>query len=547
MRKSRAALAACIVLCLPAFLSAQDVNRKELESTKGKTIEFVNYVGPHKVVDTKAQIRAIGQDMGRAVSGGAKQAGDLARYGVIHAVDPSVKTGFDADILYLGKGAGVDHVRNLRWIISGYLEKAYGYSAADADTLAFFITIYDAVYRGDTDYFASRYKKVVTGYLTKENAGLSTRWDEWADKSRIVIPLGADAASGAISAVSTTKLTEEKVTEELRKTPGAGVDERKDIVGIKEKEVQQGEKAAAAKQAEADKADAQLAADKAKLEADKKALDDRKAAAEAQPGDKGSGVTAAVDEKGTDAEAAKAAKEKEQQAIAEQEKAVAAQEKSVAEQQKAVDEKKADAAQAKNDVETKKAEISDDRKKIAEDQQKAINAENGAAGTPEKAVSKGTFIEALSLSQPWARLLSLNLESGGTLGKSELNTIHIGTLVKSDNAYYCIAGSTIGTGAVRLTSVNADTLAVAAEGKDDISASSFLVLQDGSLYAIVIKGGRYYLGRFGTDLKLQAQSEQPVHPFTALEFRPDGAVVQLAEGGFAFLDKDSLKQKKVLK
>jgi hypothetical protein len=558
MRNSRAALslAACIALCLPAFLSAQDVNRKEIESTKGKTIEFVNYVGPHKVVDTKAQIRAIGQGMGSAVSGGAKQSGDLARYGVIHAVDPSVKTGFDADILYLGKGAGVDHVRNLRWIIAGYLEKAYGYSAADADTLAFFITIYNAVYRGDTDYFASRYKKVVTGYLTKDNAGLSMRWDEWADKSRIVIPLGADAATGNVSAVSTTKLTEEKVTEELRKTPGSGVDERKDIVGIKEKEVQQGEKTAAAKQAEADKADAQLAADKAKLEADKKALDDRKAAAaeadkaaaDKAASDKAAGVTAAVDQKGTDAEAAKAAKDKEQQAIADQEKAVAVQEKSVAEQQTAVDAKKADAAQAQNDVTTKKEEISSDRQKIAEDQQKAINSETtGAAGVPEKAVSKGTFIEALSLSQPWARLLSLNLESGGTLGKSELNTIHIGTLVKGDNAYYCIAGSTIGTGAVRLTSVNADTLVVAAEGKDDISAGSFLVLQDGSLYAVVIKAGRYYLGRFGSDLKLLAQSEQPVHPFTALEFRPDGAVVQLAEGGFAFLDKDSLKQKKVLK
>jgi hypothetical protein len=545
MRNPRAALslAAIIAFCLPAaMLPAQDVNRKELESTRNKTIEFINYVGPHTVVDTKAQIRAIGQGMGVAVKAGSKQAGDLARYGVIHAVDPSIKTGFDADIMYLGKGAGVDHIRNLRWIISGYLEKAYGYSAADADTLAFFITIYNAVYRGDTDYFASRYKKVVLGYLSKQNAGLSMRWDEWPDKSRIVIPLGIDAGTGKLSSVSTTKLTEEKVTEELRKTPGAGIDERKDIVGIKEREVKEGEKDAAAKSAEAAKDEEKLAAEKAALAEDKKALEERKAAA-----DSGDGVTAAVSEKGTDAEAEKAAKDKEAAAIASEEKAIAEREKAVAEKEKAVEEKKAEAGVAEGNVEKKKEEIETDRQKIAADQQKAINAENGAAGTPEKAVSKGTFIEALSLSEPWARLLQLNMDSGGTVLKSDLNTIHIGTLLESGNAYYCIAGSTAGTGAVRLVSLNAETLAQSAQGKDDISAGSFLTLQDGSLYAVMVKGGRFYLGRFGTDLTLKAQSDQPVHPFTALEFRPEGAVVQLAEGGFAFLDKGDLKTKKVLK
>ena len=72
-------------------------------------------------------------------------------YYVIHAVDPNTKEKLDADILIIGENAQVDHVQNLRRILSSYLSSAYDYSRQDADTLAHFITVYNAVYRSKMD------------------------------------------------------------------------------------------------------------------------------------------------------------------------------------------------------------------------------------------------------------------------------------------------------------------------------------------------------------------------------------------------------------
>ena len=51
--------------------------------------------------------------------------GNKAKYYVIHAVDPNEKGKLDADILFIGADATVDHITNLRRIIGSYLEAAY--------------------------------------------------------------------------------------------------------------------------------------------------------------------------------------------------------------------------------------------------------------------------------------------------------------------------------------------------------------------------------------------------------------------------------------
>ena len=151
---------ALMALSLPIF--ALNVDETEILTIESRTIEFINYVGPHDRIDSAEEIREIGRALGRSIAAGAQRAGEAGRYLVIHAVDPSLNVGLDTDILVVGEGAYVDHVRNLRRILAGYLETAYGYSPADADTLALFVTIYNAVYRGNMSYFSAMYKPVVT-------------------------------------------------------------------------------------------------------------------------------------------------------------------------------------------------------------------------------------------------------------------------------------------------------------------------------------------------------------------------------------------------
>ena len=204
MKMSKYALSAlktmigAVILTAISFPAFAQVDRDELKDLP--PVVFINYEGPHARVDTREEIRQIGVVLGRQITEREKglaptlaamnqeqkrtytykfEVGGLNRYFVIHCVSGAENDKLDADVFGLGVDTGVDHVRNLRVIIQGYLQEAYQYSASDALLLAEYITVYNAVYRGNWDYFQSRYKSQVISNLTREKAGLSIRYDEW--------------------------------------------------------------------------------------------------------------------------------------------------------------------------------------------------------------------------------------------------------------------------------------------------------------------------------------------------------------------------------
>lgn len=214
-----------------------EVNRAELEAAGNASIEFNSYGGPYAVIETAEAIRGIGQSLGETVKQDVflpVTAGEGQKYTLIHAVDSSDEQKLSADILVLNENAGVDHIKNLRRIISGYLETAYGYGRDDSDALAVFVTVYNAVYRGSLETFTERYSQTVLKNLIKEKAGLSTEWEDWAGKTQIVIPLGELASP--LSSIDTTAISDEKVVEALRETDDKGVGVREQLSDIKERE-----------------------------------------------------------------------------------------------------------------------------------------------------------------------------------------------------------------------------------------------------------------------------------------------------------------------
>ena len=84
------------------FASALEVDRAELQSASANSVVFINYTGPHQIINTAEQIRSIGSGLGASISANperASRAGQETRYYVIHAVDPSTTEKLDADIL----------------------------------------------------------------------------------------------------------------------------------------------------------------------------------------------------------------------------------------------------------------------------------------------------------------------------------------------------------------------------------------------------------------------------------------------------------------
>ena len=257
-----------LVLFVASNLYSLEVDEKEIKSTSNTTIEFINYTGPHKVIDSLDAIKGIGKSLGNEIAPNRlnpKTANIANKYTVIHAVDKNETGKYDADIILINKDATVDHINNLRHIISSYLVSAYDYSEADANTLAVFITVYNAVYRGDLDTFSRKYKNVVTKNLSKSNCGLSVNYKDWPGASEIVIPL-YDVKNGGLSTIETSVISDKKVVESMKEDDDKNIDSRKEMVDIKEREAEKSQEKAKESQKKAVEEQKELKEEKQKTE-----------------------------------------------------------------------------------------------------------------------------------------------------------------------------------------------------------------------------------------------------------------------------------------
>ena len=148
------------LLCAALAFGLQ-VDKDELNKGQGTNIVFINYVGPHTTIDTLQQILGIGQALGQGLGNQPAEHSYNGKYRLIHAVGAPEGQKLDADIFIIEPGAEVDDVINVIRMVSGYLQSAYAYSAADAMVLARFVVYYNAVFRGDMKYFGAVYKTIV--------------------------------------------------------------------------------------------------------------------------------------------------------------------------------------------------------------------------------------------------------------------------------------------------------------------------------------------------------------------------------------------------
>ena len=511
---------------------AIEVDKPEIDSVKNKTIEFINYTGPHDVVDSADTIRGIGSNLAGAVKSG--RAGDMNRYSVIHCVDPAVKEGLDADIFIIGKNAGVDHINNVRLIIAGYLKAAYGYSDKDAATLAHFVTIYNAVYRGNMDFFNQKYKQVVTKNLTKEKAGLALRYDEWPGQTQIVIPLTDQKYAGTISSVDTTSISDKKVVEKMREDKGKDLEKRKEMVDLKERESEEAAKRAEVAKKEADVK--QKEADKQKKEADtkQKAAEKQKKETEqkqkeAKKAEEKAAKTGKPEDKKIAEEKKKEAEKSQKESEKKTEEAKKAKEVAEEEQKKA-DEAKKEVKEEEKMAEKKTEEAQTDRKDIASDTQKIIEekkAEKKAEGDAAIASSiPGYGLKVVDDSKMLSELVLLDLKTEEELRTSGINTIRGRNLHIVGKNLMAIAGTKSGNAVIALVLIDAKSLEIVKQSQENIAAESVLVKNGNDYYAVIDNNGKYFIGRYNDKLELQAKSAVEVLSYTPITIGDKGLLIQ---------------------
>ena len=514
---------------LTAGLFALEVNKNELNTTGDTTIEFINYTGPHKVIDSIEAIRSIGSGLGVQIARDPTKSistSKNAKYYVIHAVDANESGKLDADILYIGADATVDHITNLRRIISAYLTAAYGYSDKDADTLAVFITVYNAVYRGNLDTFKAKYKNVVIENLSADNCGLSVNYKDWPGKSEIVIPL-YDINNGGLSTVDTSVISDSSVVKSMKEDDDKNVDSRKDMVDIKEREADAASEKAKEAQKKAVSEQKKLDEEKKKTtEAKKEAETAQKTAEEKQK---------KADENPNDKKAQEEAKEAKQEAE-EKKQAAEEQQQKQEEQQTKTEEAKQEAKEQQALADKKENEAQNERKEIAKDQAEVQKKEAAQAlMTTEFGIILSDEANMLS------RLVKFNIADGEVIKNSPVAQIRNRTVYKEGDGFIAIAGENSKKGAVKLVTISPETLEIAAESDNTIAEDSVLV-QDGSeYYCVVDEKGKYYLGKFSGDLSLKLKSEIQVKSATPVTVTDAGIVVTDTNGKLRLLDKKDLK------
>jgi hypothetical protein len=474
-------------------------NLVEQEVRVPGSIRFENNEGVPDKVETVDQIRGIGVSLGRGPAGPERQY--YGRYRALHVVDPSQPDLFDADILSLERTATVDHIRNLRFIVSGFLVAAYGYSAKDADLLAEFVTIYNAVYRKNMEYFASKYKKAVMSRLEANKAGLSTSWRDWPGGTQILLPLSG-AEQGSLNTVDTGAISDKNVVEDLRRQEDKGIDSRKDMVDLKERQIEEQQKKVEEQKKQAQEEKTVVAQKERQVQERREQVEEQKKTA----------VT-----------------EEQKQVAAKKEEEVTKDQAKVTEEKKAVEEKEQAIAKEETKIEEKKEEVREDRKEIARDQEEILARDSLAAlrGVPFILVGSGAK----------GSLLLVDPQTGEALGDTPRQPVTIRSYDSFGGGLAAILQRP-GSDAGRLCVLDRGTLNEKISAREEVYSESWFQVNGSELFIVIRDQGKWYLGKYDSGLALLARSKTEVNPETFIMFSdahvfvedPSGKVVPLSLG-----------------
>ena len=514
------------------------VDEDEIKSAV-EAIEFINYSGPYRYQDTALGIKGIGTRLSNFENDN-EPFRYLMKYSIIHAVDDTTGDKFDADIFSIDARARVDHIRNVRLMIGAYLEARYNYSPEDALTLATFVTYYNAVNRGDLEYFGTKYKDVVMQNINANNAGMSTKYFEWPGNTRIIIPLTEDAAEKTINSLDTTELTDTKVIEELKKQDDKGITEREKITDIKEKQIEEKQK--------------EIVEDKKNIEEEKKVIEQKEAEIK-----KEKEAVAKIEDKEVKAKKEAEIKveekkvETKKEEVAKKEKEVKKKEEQIVKKQETVKKEKQDIAKDKKEVAIKK-EPEKFVKELQKKSEELDKKEEELAKKEEQIKNKGEDEKIFQDKFYYLKVKEYMVDGHYTNEMYAIDAASRKILIKSPLRNICgnrydifkegvvvISFKSDHASDHNLTLLDLNTLEPVVTGEDNIFWRSFVIVKDNFIYAIIKDNEDYYLGKYNTKMERVAKSIEKIDNSTFITFYKDFIYINSDKKDILVLNKDDFK------
>jgi len=546
-----------MVLALAGYTQKVDVEELQV----GQAVEFINFEGPQPATSRDA-IRNIGADMARQLLSGRIKAAWSDKYSAVHLFDQMEADMLGADVITLEDNARVNHINSLRLILAGFLEEHYAYSRTDSETLAFFATIYNAVYRGDMGYLREKYQQPVMDLVEPNTVGLALDYREWPGASEVLVPLTDKAARQDVRSLDTSILTDSRVTAAVRAQPDRAIDERKAMVDIKEREV-------AVTEEEIDESRERIAVGEeevSRIEAEVTGKETALAAQEEELAEEKEKV-----ETVTDAEEKarrEAGIEEREEQLATEKTALGELEDTAEEKRTEVEAEKEELARAEEDVEEKKAEIESDRRTIARDERLA-EVEKAIEEEPEKMAERLVAMEEERKSVPQkepivgGKLYYLKVKKYLTDGHYANDLYIIDALTGefvlkapekphiAGHKYEVVPGEGVlvlthsgdEKEAHYLTLLDLDTLEVLRTASVDVYHLSFVERRGDYVYAVNFKDPEdCRIGKYSsTTLRLVAESEAQIDRNTVFHMSGDLIFVNSEKKDMLVIDSDTMK------
>ncbi|MDR2922628.1 MAG: hypothetical protein LBU85_04710, partial [Treponema sp.] len=307
--------------------------------------------------------------------------------------------------------------------------------------------------------------------------------------------------------------------EELRKEDDMGVEQRRDMVDLKEREAEQAEQRATGEREAIRQEEQRIAQERNRNEQERQNIEQQRQQTQE---DQAAGRITAQE-----------AQER-QQDLDRREQAAEDKAEQLDQAEAGLEQRREEAQQLEDFAQQKTEEAQQEREGIAQDQQAGIVNQTVAEGI------MGVMIEGQNSNM--GRLVRIDPAAKRELKRSPLDTVYVRTVTFINGRILAIAGENRGQGAVRIVEINPASLEMARQGDDDINPASLLWVNGNDMYAIINTGGSSFLGRFDTNLALRARSAITVHPNASVVIQQGYLLTQKADGSAAFLNPQDLTE-----
>lgn len=562
----------------------------DIDEIKTKKIDFTNYSGKRSKSESISEIKSIGYRLSYQVKN--SKTDDLFRYhmkySVLRALAKDDKEKFSADIIFIDRDAKVDHIRNVRRIISAYLEGMYGYTEREADAIAVYTTYYNAIYRSNIDYFSSKYSTTVTKHLTKNNAGISILWSDWPGKTAIVIPLTEENKRGEIGGIDPFIISDDKVKDEVKKDK----DNKKttdEVIKIKEKDIDKSRKDLEENKKILEEKKKETQDEKKKLE-EKKIETEKKKEEIKKEKEETSKIADPEKRKVKEDEIKKKEDEvkKEEKKITEDTKKIVKEEEKIKKDEKVIEKKTEEVKKKEEDVKKDKTDTKETEKEKTTGDTKDNKKDNTKETKEEKTTVKDEILkkkeetlkekekeldkreDKLKDKAPGEGVFGLKIYylevkeylEGGHYNNTMymINTTTKKIDFKSPVTNICGRRYDVFSGGIavithtgshqaghRLTMLDREKLTAIRTGEDNIFWRSFIEIKDNNIYAIIKDQETYYLGKFDMNLKLVAKSAEKINSNTFITFFEKSIYINREDKSIIVLKMEDLTLSDVIK